>query len=66
MTRTLSVTAGILFAALLYVQFSRVVLQPAAVASPSSVTSAPAGAPAADAASQAIEDLAAWPMAAGR
>ena len=66
MTRTLSVTAAIVFAALLYVQFSRVVLQPGLVASPRPVATAPAGAPAADAASQAIEDLAAWPMAAGR
>ena len=66
MTRTLSVTAGIVFAALLYVQFARVVLQPATVVSPSIDRTVPADAPAADAASRAMEDLAAWPMAAGR
>ncbi|MBA3623298.1 MAG: hypothetical protein H0W48_02305 [Methylibium sp.] len=66
MTRTLSVTVGIVFAALLNVQFARVVLQPAAAVSPSIATTAHAEVPAADAASQAMEDLAAWPMAAGR
>lgn len=66
MTRTLSVTAAIVFAALLCVQFARVVLQPQAVASPTIATVAPAEAPAPDIASQAIDDLAAWPIAALR
>jgi len=66
MTRTLSVTAAIVFAALLSVQFARVVLQPTTRFPPSVVTTAPAGAPAADGTANAIEDLAAWPIAAGR
>jgi hypothetical protein len=70
MTRTLGVTAAIVFAALLFVQFASVVLQqPLAVVSSSAdttATSSPAEAPAPDTASQAINDLAAWPMAAGR
>jgi hypothetical protein len=69
MTRTLGVTAAIVFAALLFVQFASVVVQPRAVVSSSADTTAtiaPAEATAPDIASQAINDLAAWPMAAGR
>jgi hypothetical protein len=66
MTRTLSVTAAIVLAALLSVQFARGVLQPMAESHASVVTTAPAAAPAADGTANAIEDLAAWPMAAVR
>jgi hypothetical protein len=67
MTRTLSVTAAIIFAALLYVQFARVVQPPKAVPPPSIVTITPAEAPPSpDTVSSAINDLAAWPMAAVR
>ena len=66
MARTLSITALIVFAALLYVQFARVVLQPVAGFTPGAATNVPTEPPAADAAAKAIEDLAAWPLAAGR
>lgn len=58
MTRTLSVTAGIVFAALLYVQFARVVLQPIAGFPPSVAITVSTEPPAAGAAAKAIEDLA--------
>jgi len=66
MARTLGITAAIVFAALLYVQFARVVLQPVTGFPPSAAVIVPTEPPAADAAATAIEDLAAWPMAAGR
>jgi heme A synthase len=66
MTRTLSVTAAIVLAALLSVQFARGVLQLMAEVPSSVVTTAPAAAPAADGTATAIEDLAGWPMAAVR
>ena len=68
MTRTLSVTAVavVVFAAVLYVQSARVVPQPIAGFPPSLAQTAPAETAADEAASRAIEDLAAWPGASGR
>ena len=66
MTRTLGVTAAVLFAVLISTQFARVFPPPVAGFTPSVATSAPAEATAPDAATKAMEDLAAWPMAAGR
>ena len=66
MTRTLSVTAAIVCAALLYVQFARIALQPVPGFSPMVASTAPAEALPADRTATAIEDLAAWPMAASR
>jgi hypothetical protein len=67
MTRTLSVVATIVLAALAFVQLSRVAVRPVAGVSSTSVATAVAGdPPAVDATAEAIEDLAAWPVAAGR
>ena len=66
MIRTFSLAAAIVFAALLSVQFARQALQPAVVYAPSVAPIVPAEPVQADTTSWAIEDLAAWPMAAGR
>lgn len=66
MIRTLSFSAAIVVAALLSVQLARLALQPAVGYAPSVSTTVPAEPLLADTTSKAIEDLAAWPMAAGR
>jgi hypothetical protein len=66
MTRTFGVTAAVLFAVLVSTQFARVFPPAMAGFTPSVATSAPAEATAPDAATKALEDLAAWPMASGR
>lgn len=65
MTRTLSLIAAIVLTSLLSVQMARVALQPMAGVSTNVATTA-AEPPAVDGTAKAIEDLAAWPMAAGR
>lgn len=67
MTRTLSVAGGLAIAALLYVlQTNRLPLQPVAVVPERAATAASGAVTAPDATSLAIDDLAAWPAAAGR
>lgn len=67
MSRTLSITAAIVLAALLSVQVARLVVPEAAdVPSPGAAAAAAAEPAMIDRTANAIEDLAAWPIAAGR
>ena len=68
MTRTLGVAGGLVLAAVLYVSVQFIGVSPKAVAvfPAGASTNVPAAATTPDAALDPIENLAAWPVAAGR